>query len=364
MNQIVWRGLAWRDWVRHHSKSLTRCLISMFYLVNIVACVGTMRPDEDPEVHYLFHTLAQLLLVGGVFLFFQLSWRFRLSSKDASYLWDIAHSVVKYVAFSVAALWSVREMGKEIIGIVSENPAHSIMFAAAIGITFNILKQCSSTRFQSRFDPVLDAASSKFFLSGRERRLCAVHEAGHAALCAALQDLPSTFEVQISDHWNRNGPLGFVRFNAREMLLPRREVLYWQMLLLLAGGAAERQILGADSASKQSDAIEWEHLARTYLLSFETGSFFSEPKTMVEADWNSRKLKELQAELRGWLKAFMQVNDDKVRVIAAHLELKGRMTRSVAKKLLESIRFEERCPNPITPREESAAIHSGSVFTT
>ncbi|MDL5034276.1 hypothetical protein QRD43_20410 [Pelomonas sp. APW6] len=192
--------------------------------------------------------------------------------------------------------------------------------------------------------------------SALDDRSTAVHEAGHAMVHAALEELPSEFEMVMGQDLD-TGSLGFVTgLVDGENLLVRRSFAEWRMLMLLAGMAAEKALLGCETLGGVSDYRMWMATASVYLANGVKGVFFSEPRGADQLMMNKVALGQLQRDQEALLAEFFEMNIDVLTELANQLMAHRRLDAGALEPFLARVKFPDAFPRlKLSPPAQSAA---------
>jgi cell division protease FtsH len=98
-------------------------------------------------------------------------------------------------------------------------------------------------------------------LTPEERQRVAYHESGHAVVAAALGRLPEMHRVSIMSREDALGQTAFSRRMKERALLTRGE-LFDELVIAMAGGAAEETVLGEPSTGSRFDLVRATELAQ------------------------------------------------------------------------------------------------------
>jgi hypothetical protein len=269
--------------------------------------------------------------------------------------------LVRHYFFGFAALTMVcsmlAEAGDAAIAWVKANPLGAI----AVGVSLLLVRAVVDVARPSQQSVALDfaygrlagggpgvaRASQRLKPSANDNKTIAAHEAGHALLHAALAALPTDF-VAVMEQNHDTGSLGFVTgVNDGEHMLTRRTFAEWRMLVLLAGMAAEKALLGSETLGGSSDYRMWVAMAHTYLSNGIKGLFYSEPLGTVQVMFNKISLDNLQREQEALLAEFFAINLDVLTEVADTLVAHRRLEVEALTPFMRRIRFPKGFPHPI-----------------
>lgn len=195
----------------------------------------------------------------------------------------------------------------------------------------------------------------------RDLRHAAVHEAGHALLCAALDPLPAGISVVLVEApiWERGFlSLGGLSGLPTGDLLASSVFARWYMMLLLSGRAAEEALFTEATLGSEHDNEEWTRMATKYLANrpeascpegarFSEGFFFANPKSAAEAEYNAKRLGALWVAQREEVGAFLDANSQVLEELAEVIRARGRVGREELAPFLSQVTPTEGFPAPV-----------------
>ena len=304
-------------------------------------------PSAGHLIQDLYLYVAFLLLAAGfihVFIVFHKSFQpgRKLGASFAGILiyfqWLAAAAAIYWVApFWFHAAWNSVEVAFitacALIGVVSFMFTRKLLF-------HYFVKRAGLTRFESlvpRF-------------SKEQRRVFAVHEAGHLLVHASVESkaLP-TLEARLTRGFS--GIAGYVRsFQSGVNCAPvSADFLHWEAMMVLAGDQATSIVLNARFTGAESDMERWWSVAQR-IMTAGLGVAAWPVETSMESSVMRLQAIELQLQAhRNVVTQFLSRNQNLLVQIAAQLERTGSLTdaqcrqflsRAVATELLPAIKRE------------------------
>jgi cell division protease FtsH len=121
--------------------------------------------------------------------------------------------------------------------------------------------------FEEAIDRLIAGLEKKRVMSGKERRIVAYHESGHAIVASALPGLDPVHKISIVQRGF--GALGYtMQLPLEDRYLLTRTDLLNQMAVLLGGRTAEEIALGEISTGAQNDLQRATDIARAMVTQF------------------------------------------------------------------------------------------------
>ena len=214
----------------------------------------------------------------------------------------------------------------------------------------NLLVQLIPSWFSNRsrnLHPTFFAAlKRRDQLSARDIRSIAVHEAGHALFYAALQPLPEYVTVNLYERLGRDDVLGEVTRIIYPHQLEDITFMRWQMLMLLAGQAAELALLTVETIGPGQDLACWTELAQDYLKLCLSEVFFAEPANEFQASLNQRLLTRTLTQQRVQVMDFLELNCVVLADLANEIELRKRLSARELHSHFEKVQLPAGFPTP------------------
>jgi hypothetical protein len=250
---------------------------------------------------------------------------------------------------------ALAQFGDQLIALAISDPLH-----VSAGLTVILLSKMIYDAFPT-LSPRTDAQAGQEFRTSpgfgapaaarhpteRDALHAATHEAGHVLPHAALGELPSTFEAVVrKDVDNLTDSLGHVS-GARDgdHLLRRRTFAETNMLILLAGTAAEKTMLVDHSLGGINDFRQWFAQAHSYLSTGVRGLYFAEPRDALQMQVNEAALNTMQDEQEALLTDFFALNRDVLVDLREALLVQRRLDAAALKPFMERVRFPQGWPS-------------------
>ena len=180
----------------------------------------------------------------------------------------------------------------------------------------------------------------------RDKRYMAAHEAGHALLYAALQDVPNNFKLVIRDYTSASGLLGAVTQKVTGHQLDDKSYIEWEMLVFLSGQLSESLFFDQVTLGSGQDHARWLNSARKYLSNQLRGMYYADPQNALEQAQNEMKLESLKVEQVSLLKAFFDVNKNVLEELYLRTQDKKTVTLDEIMPLLRKVIIPEDFPLP------------------
>ena len=121
--------------------------------------------------------------------------------------------------------------------------------------------------FEEAIDRVIAGLEKKRVMSGKERRIVAYHESGHAIVASTLPGLDPVHKISIVARGF--GALGFtMQLPLEDRYLMTRQDLHSQLAVLLGGRSAEEIAFGEISTGAQNDLQRATDIARAMVTEF------------------------------------------------------------------------------------------------
>jgi cell division protease FtsH len=115
----------------------------------------------------------------------------------------------------------------------------------------------------------LGISSRSHLMSADERRVVAIHEAGHALVARALPHATQPYRLTIVP---RSGSLGHVRnLDGHDRVIASRSMLIDEMASLLGGIAAEELVFGESGSGAAGDLAQVSEIARRMVRQYGMG---------------------------------------------------------------------------------------------
>ncbi len=257
----------------------------------------------------------------------------------------------KGFAANAVALWVIGTYGDWVFVETMARP-HD---AAALVVAFLVLREI--VRFaHGRREPTIALARSQGRLIGelnvptaRDNRTTATHEAGHALIHAALENLPTDF-VAVVGLDGRDRSFGHVSAVNEGHLITSRTFAEWKMLMLLGGLASEKKLLGEETLGGSGDYEKWLWTANAYLANGTRGVFYDQVGTPDKLQHNNAVLERLQRDQEAQLETFFALNVMVLGELSDTLLEKRRLDAQALAPFMERVVFPEWFPKPALMR--------------
>ena len=221
-------------------------------------------------------------------------------------------------------------------------------FSGFVGFVIFLLKIRNQEKQVFQFEwPHAGLMSSgalfKKTLTEQDLRVAAIHETGHALMCAFLPHLPEDFAVQLHKNPSREaiGTTSYIEWPHR---LSMQRAIEWRMLTLLAGQQAEIVANGQACMGSISDHQKWQQEAQNYLKNGLGPMYHIDPKNDAQNRFNAQVLETLRDNQRTFLNSFFLRNIDVVNEMAEDLMAKEKLDAQDVKKHIENIDLGENNP--------------------
>lgn len=289
-------------------------------------------PFFDHGVHELFvYQSVFLLLAGFFYAFYRLHQTFSPGKRLGS-LWVGFLIYLQWIIAAATAYW----LAPMLFLAVWNRPER--MMLVVTGLVAFIAIYLSSKALHLIFvgrnrEAHLTSLIPRF--SASQRRLIAVHEAGHLLVHASVnRDALPVLEAKVTR--GLTGIAGYVMSftSAANVSLPSASFLHWESMMVLAGDQATDVVLNARYLGAESDMSRWWQLAHRILMGglgvvpWPQGSF---------AEVNVMRMQALKSQLeahRETVAKFLILNKALLIQIASELECTGRLTNAQCRNYL------------------------------
>ena len=296
------------------------CFIFPFFVFNY---------DNSPFGD-LFHILDRIILLSIViFSVVFLSHMRTFKSYSLSTIFSfISYISVGYIILKTILLISYKyiQLENNAINIIS-NIIFSLLFVA-IFITITLYK----TNF---LDISIKDNTYDYIHSDQYRTT--VHEAGHLICYKLLINRPN-IKVNIIDTRTSffiKDYLGYVEREDDDSTLKNKDLLEWEMKMLLAGKELELFILGDSGYGAKGDFKRWNKVAHEY-LSLGFGSvFYNKPKDDNERKINHIALSALKESQEKSLQVFFELNNEYIKKIIEKLYIEKQLDNDTINEIFE-----------------------------
>lgn len=181
-----------------------------------------------------------------------------------------------------------------------------------------------------------------------QRRIIAIHEAGHLLLhaCLSSKAIPKSLEARISNGFR--GVAGYVRSHtsSKTMSFPTQKYLTWECLMFLAGDLSTEIFEGNRYAGASSDMEAWNEASTRLLINGLSDYPF--PTTNGGSDIRWASYCKLLKDHRDTVSSYLSLNRQLIFEIANALQVTGKLSKSECLHFLKQAKGIELLPQ-ITP---------------
>ena len=182
--------------------------------------------------------------------------------------------------------------------------------------------------------------------TARDLRTLAIHEAGHALPYAALRPLPPYVQVSLPQPTAADDTLGYVTRIVYPHELEDLTFQRWEMLVCLAGQAAEDLVLHGQSNGSGQDLERWLGHAEDYLSLCHEEIFYASPANPLQHASNQQLLKRLLITQRGQIREFLRINQAVLVGLAETIATRRHLAAADLKPFFAEVRLPEGFPLP------------------
>jgi len=222
----------------------------------------------------------------------------------------------------VAALAAIMTLSSKIMSSVNSGAYHS---------------EIKRDEGQFLSSGVVRSENSKTKVTETELKLITQHEAGHMMMFSLLTELPPQLSARIGGK-DRGRSLGCIEHSIAVDKINSKSTLHFEMLVLLAGIAAEK-IVGHHGLGGDGDMAQWYTAARKYLSLGDNG-YIPVTENELEVQHNSTILTALKEEHLALLSSFIERNRTQFDSISKELGEHRVLSRSQIEFLLAPINVE------------------------
>lgn len=183
-------------------------------------------------------------------------------------------------------------------------------------------------------------------LSPRDIHATAVHEAGHALTYAALRPLPAYVRVSLTEPSTQDEVIGHVTRIVYPHALEDLSFQRWQMLMLLAGQAAERLLLAEETMGPTQDLAQWISLAQDYLGLCTHDLYYASPADAHQHASNHALLVRTLSEQRAQVHGFLETNQAVLADLAEAIERQRQLDADALQPFLARVQMPQSFPLP------------------
>ena len=256
-------------------------------------------------------------LLAGVFMVPLCAVYFRWINSQNHHLWLPINLVVGTLTAAFAYDWAKKnpESVTQITTYIEQNQQMVVLCLVALGIanllltlifgvsnrlTHTVVTLTGKTAVGKNMTPV----------SSLDKRVIAVHEAGHAILLGLHKDLPDTSELVMRKIATDTGSLGHCTGVSWDHQISNKTFVEWNMMFCLAGIEAERLVLGEVSLGGSSDYRNWQALADQYISGHDSLVYFHEIKAPWHEEYNAKVLYDLKESQKAIVREMLLENEE------------------------------------------------------
>lgn len=256
-------------------------------------------------------------LLAGVFMVPLCAVYFRWITSHNHHLWLPINLVVGTLTAAWAYDWAKKnpDAVAQITTYIEHNQQMVVMCLVALGIANLLLTLTVSV--SNRLTHTVVALSGKAAVradlppvSNQDRRVIAVHEAGHAILLGLHKELPETSELVMRKSASDSGSLGHCTGVSWNHQISNKTFVEWNMLFCLAGIEAERLVLGEVSLGGSSDYRNWQSLADLYVGGHDSLVYFHEIKAPWHEEYNAKVIYDLKESQKAIVREMLLENEE------------------------------------------------------
>jgi hypothetical protein len=181
----------------------------------------------------------------------------------------------------------------------------------------------------------------------RDVRYTAAHETGHVILYSAFPNPPDELRIVVHLEASTKGVMGFVSGLNVEHQLTEKTFSEWYMLMCLAGQFGEKHIHAEVTLGNADDVERWMHVAMLYLSSGAGGGiYYQEPKSLLEIQYNEKKLNQLRMRQEQCLEQFFDLNAELINEMYFRVMEQKELDVYDIRDLLRKVNFPADFPRP------------------
>lgn len=285
----------------------------------------------------------------GLLVIMFVSVRYIISSSRPSFILWLERFILALSVYSLAS-YLIGKMGDYATNWIMANPESAcaavivvlvlrLIWAAAI------IPHTSQSMFRSgSIGTALLKARNKAAMTDRDRSYIAAHEAGHALVYAALDELPANLKMVINEHTDSFGTAGSITRAHSGHQIEESRFAEWEMLVLLAGRLGEITYHGQATLGCIHDHQRWLDLAHQFLSGHAMGIYYPEPKNKYEQEQNDIKKEALKIEQMALLNQFFDMNKALFKELSDTLLQRNSMDAHELKIFLEAVKLPDAFP--------------------
>ncbi|OSQ45658.1 hypothetical protein [Thalassospira alkalitolerans] len=309
-------------------KSVAGLLICVLLIAGILV---VFKKIDDPTDDFS-KTLFGYLLLFPAFLFLtQLLFPFSLSVR----------SWLAGMLFIACSMWLASAFGGATYHYFSQNPAELAALASAFALC------CLGAIIAFFFGKLTNPLAwniQNFVLpsfSKRDNETVAIHEAGHAMMFAAVDEIPGYVEIIAKP--SEFGLGATVGTGLKHQAAASNEY-QWAMLCCLAGQAAEKFKLGIIHDGSQQSYEHWMDAAKRFLSQQPGQIFYPAPTNTLEIEHNNQALCELRERHLSLLEQYFSLNSAVFDSLCETLHKQKHVKAGKLRKLLAPVQLPDGFP--------------------
>jgi hypothetical protein len=309
-------------------KSTAGLLICLALIAGIFAVFAKI---DDPAGAFSKKLFGNLLLFPAFLFLIQV-------------LFPISLSVRSWLAgllFIVSSMWFVSAFGDATYDYFNENPIELAALVASFAlcslgaiIAFVFGKMTSQLAWNIQH--FVRPAFSK-----RDSQTAATHEAGHAMMFAAVDEIPGYVKVIAKP--SELGLAATIGTGLKHQVATSNEY-HWAMLCCLAGQAAEKFKLGVIFDGSHRSYEHWMKAANTFLSQEPGKIFYPSPTNRLEIEHNNQALLALREHHLGLLEQYFSLNNAAFDALYDTLRKQKHVNGMQLRKLLSNIQLPDGFP--------------------
>jgi len=316
---------------------------------------GTYTIAKEANVAFV----QQIVEVVGIFVLmlypiFKLITTNNIHSSAIMSLLSCIKQIVRGLAIWSVFMWTMGNYGTEVVAWYYAKPEEVLAAVVAISIIWVMMRMTTDSsnayvntrEHPSRVDYANGIAGMSRAPTVRDRKYIAAHEAGHALLYAALEELPQHVELVIKESSSQDGVMGYVTGINSKHLLDEKGYSEWLMLTYLAGRFGEYYSFAENTLGSMDDHHKWLKLAQRYLSNHFVGIYYSVPSNELEMLVNDQKLEILQKTQIEVLSKLFEMNDEIYKKIIQSALTQKRVERDELMFLLSQVKLPDDFPRP------------------
>lgn len=309
-------------------KSTAGLLICLVLIAGIFAISANI---DEPTGDFSKTLFGNLLLFPAFLFLIQVLFPISLS----------ARSWLAGLLFIVSSMWFVSAFGNAIYDYFNENPIELAALIASfalcsLGTVIAFVFGKMTSQLAWNIQHFLRPAFSK-----RDSQTAAIHEAGHAMLFAAVDEIPGYVKVIAKP--SELGLAATIGTGLKHQVATSNEY-HWAMLCCLAGQAAEKFKLGIIHDGSRQSYENWMDAAKRFLSQQPERIFYPSPTNTLEIEHNNQALLALREQHLGLLQQYFSLNSTAFDALCETLRKQKHVNGMQLRKLLANIQLPDGFP--------------------